>query len=117
MTTVNEILEKLTTSTDIIKEVEPTTEKRYNLNKRFIVIREGKEYFISIKSVDVIGQVIKSHVRFEIDTNVPKNTEKKLTRKEKEIMMWQEKLDAAIKANNAALIRNYTFNIKKVRGY
>jgi hypothetical protein len=115
-TEVKQAIEKLTISTDIVKEVEPVTEKHYSLNQRFIVTREGKEYFISIKKVDVNGQVIKSHIRLDIDTDLPKK-EKPLTRKEKQIEMWQQKLDDAIEKKNQALINNYKWNIKKLRGY
>jgi hypothetical protein len=115
-TEVKQAIEKLTLSTDIVKEVEAVTEKHYSLNQRFQVIRDGKEYFISIKKVDVNGQVIKSHVRLDIDTDLPKK-EKPSTRKEKQIEMWQQKLDEAIQKKNQALINNYKWNIKKLRGY
>ena len=113
---VQQIVQKLTLSTDLVKEVEAVTEKHYSLNQKFVVIRNGKEYFISIKKVDVNGQVIKSHIRLDVDTNLPR-TEKPTTRKEKQIEMWQQKLDQAIKDKNQPLINNYKFNIKKLRGY
>lgn len=70
-TEVKQAIEKLTVATDIVKEVEATTEKHYSLNQRFTVTRDGKEYFISIKKIDVNGQVIKSHIRLDIDTDLP----------------------------------------------
>jgi hypothetical protein len=115
-TEVKQAIEKLTLSTDIVKEVEAVTEKHYSLNQRFQVIRDGKEYFISIKKVDVNGQVIKSHIRLDVDTDLPRK-EKPATRKENQIAMWQQKLDEAIKNKNQPLINNYKWNIKKLRGY
>jgi len=115
-TEIKQAIEKLTVATDIVKEVEAVTEKHYSLNQRFIVTREGKEYFISIKKVDVNGQVIKSHIRLDIDTDLPRK-EKPATRKEKQIEVWQQKLDEAIQNKNQALINNYKWNIKKLRGY
>ena len=114
-TEVRQAIEKLTISTDIITEVEAITEKHYSLNQRFSVIRDGKEYFISIKKVDVNGQIIKSHIRLDIDTDLPRK-EKPATRKEKNLEMWQKKLDEAIKSKNQALINNYRFNIRKIIG-
>jgi hypothetical protein len=95
---VNAVLAKLTLSTDIVTEVATTTDKHYSLNERFEVLRNGKVYFISIKKVDVIGQVIKSHVRLDVDTNLPTPT-KPMTKKQIKIMELEERLRIA-KANN-----------------
>ena len=97
-TQINEVLSKLTLSTDIIKEVATTTDKNYSLNQKFEVLRDGKSYFISVKKVDVIGQVIKSHVRLDVDTNLP-TTAKPMTKKQIKIAELEEKLRIA-KANN-----------------
>ena len=95
---VNEVIAKLTLSTDIVTEVATTTDKHYSLNQKFEVIRNGQQYFISVKKVDVIGQVIKSHVRLDVDTNLPKPA-KPLTKKEVKILELEAKLRIA-KANN-----------------
>jgi hypothetical protein len=73
MNTIEQILQKYTLTTDIVKKVEATTKNHYCANERFEVIRNNQSYFISIKKVDVVGQVIKSHVRLEVDTNLPAN--------------------------------------------
>ena len=77
-------LEKLLLVTDKIKEVEPTTEKHYTLNLRFEVERENKKYFIAIKKVDVLGSEVKSHVRLEVDTDLPSNEKLKKQQKKQE---------------------------------
>ena len=95
---VNAVIAKLTLSTDIVTEVATTTDKHYSLNEKFEVIRDGQQYFISVKKVDVIGQVIKSHVRLDVDTNLPKPV-KPLSKKEVKILELEAKLRIA-KANN-----------------
>lgn len=79
-------LEKLLLATDKIKEVEPTTEKHYTLNLRFEVERENKKYFIAIKKVDVSGSEVKSHVRLEVDTDLPSNEKLKKQQKKQELL-------------------------------
>ena len=115
-TQIKETLEKLTLKTDVVKEIEATTEKHYNLNKKFLVFRNGKEFFISIKQVDVIGQVIKSHIRLDIDTDLPKN-EKPLTKKEFKILELEEKLTEAKKNNVKWAIFQYKHDLMKLRGW
>jgi hypothetical protein len=95
---VNAVVAKLTLSTDIVREVETTTDKHYNFNQKFEVVRDSKIYFISIKQVDVIGQVIKSHIRLDVDTNLP-TTAKPLTKKQVKILELEARLRVA-KANN-----------------
>lgn len=115
-TKVKEAIEKLTVATDIVKEVETTTDKHYSLNQRFTVIRDGKEYYIAIKKVDVNGQVIKSHIRFDIDTDLPR-IEKQLTKKEIKIAELEAKLkDAKINKVRWAIFQ-YSTDLKKLRGY
>lgn len=115
-TEIKQAIEKLTVATDVVKEVETTTEKHYSLNQKFIVIREGKEYFISIKKVDVNGQVIKSHIRLDIDTDLPR-MEKQLTKKEIKIAELEAKLkDAKINKVRWAIFQ-YSTDLKKLRGY
>ena len=79
-------LEKLLLTTDKIQEVEPTTEKHYSLNLRFEVERENKKYFIAIKKVDVSGSEVKSHVRLEVDTNLPSNEKLQKQQKKQELL-------------------------------
>ena len=95
---VNAVVAKLTLSTDIVTEVETTTDKHYNFNQKFEVVRDSKIYFISIKQVDVIGQVIKSHIRLDVDTNLP-TPAKPLTKKQVKILELEARLRIA-KANN-----------------
>lgn len=95
---VNSVVAKYTLATDIVTEVATTTDKHYSLNQRFEVLRNGQVYFISIKKVDVIGQVIKSHVRLDVDTNLPTPV-KPMTKKQIKIMELEERLRIA-KANN-----------------
>jgi hypothetical protein len=83
-------LEKLLLATDKIQEVEPTTEKHYSLNLRFEVVRENKKYFIAIKKVDVSGSEVKSHVRLEVDTDLPSN--EKLQKQQKKQELLEKKL-------------------------
>ena len=113
---VKKAIEKLILSTDTITEVEPTTEKHYALNQRFSVVRDGKEYYISIKSVDVIGQVIKSHIRLAVDTDLPKK-EKPLTRKALKIQDLEAKLAKAKADKDEYYYEAYKWSLKKLRGY
>lgn len=69
---VKKELEKYTKPTDVISEVEPTTVNHYNLNFRFEVLRDNKKYFISIKEVEVMGEIKKHHLRLEVDTDLEK---------------------------------------------
>jgi hypothetical protein len=69
---VQEELAKFILPSDVVTEVEPTTESHYSLNLRFEVIREEKKYFISIKKVNVMGEMKRHHVRLEVDTDLPK---------------------------------------------
>jgi hypothetical protein len=95
---VNSVVAKYTLATDIVTEVATTTDKHYSFNQRFEVLRNGQVYFISIKKVNVIGQVIKSHVRLDVDTNLPTPV-KPMTKKQIKIMELEERLRIA-KANN-----------------
>jgi len=95
---VNSVIAKYTLATDIVTEVEATTNNHYSLNQKFEVVRNGQVYFISVKKVDVIGQVIKSHVRLDVDTNLP-TTAKPMTKKQIKIAELEERLRIA-KANN-----------------
>jgi hypothetical protein len=113
---VKQAIEKITLNTDVITEVEVATEKHYSLNLRFKVIRDNKEYFISIKEVDVNGQVIKSHIRLDVDTNLPKK-EKAPTKKELKIYELEEKLKQAKVNKISWQIFQYTHDLKKLRGY
>ena len=113
---VKKAIEKLVLATDTITEVEPTTEKHYALNQRFVVVRDGKEYYISIKSVDVIGHVIKSHIRLAVDTDLPKK-EKPLTRKALKIQDLEAKLAKAKADKDEYYYEAYKWGLKKLRGY
>jgi hypothetical protein len=79
-------LEKLVLATDKIQEVEPRTEKHYSLNLRFQVERDNKKYFIAIKKVDVSGSEVKSHVRLEVDTDLPSNEKLQKHQKKQELL-------------------------------
>jgi hypothetical protein len=78
-------LEKLLLTTDKIQEVQPTTEKHYSLNLRYEVERDNKKYFISIKKVDVSGSEVKSHVRLEVDTDLPSKEKQEKRNKKEEL--------------------------------
>ena len=67
---VRKALEKYTKSTDKVTEIDPITANHYSLNNRFEVIRDNKKHFISIKEVDVMGEIKKHHTRIEIDTDL-----------------------------------------------
>jgi hypothetical protein len=95
---VNGVIAKYILATDIVTEVEATTNKHYNVNQKFEVVRDSKVYFISVKQIDVIGQVIKSHLRLDVDTNLPTPT-KPLTKKQVKILELEARLRIA-KANN-----------------
>ena len=116
MTTVQEVIEKLTLPTDLVKEVEALTEKHYSLNRRFIVIRNEKQYFISVKTVDVMGQIIKSHVRLDVDTDLPKKA-KPVTKKEMKIIELVEKVNQAKIDRNRYEYDYYKWSLIKLRGY
>jgi len=75
--TVKQELAKYTTKNDIVTEVETTTTNHYSLNYRFEVLRDNKKYFISIKEVNVTGEIKKHHTRLEIDTDLEKVIEVK----------------------------------------
>jgi hypothetical protein len=79
-------LEKLVLATDKIQEVEPRTEKHYTLNLRYEVERDNKKYFIAIKKVDVSGSEVKSHVRLEVDTDLPSNEKLQKHQKKQELL-------------------------------
>lgn len=113
--TVQEIITSLTVQTDTIVEVEPTTKNHYSLNVRFEVIRENKTYYISIKEVDVMGDIKKHHTRLDVDTNLPKK--EKITKKQQKIADLESKLQIAIKENHKSNIFQYKHSLKKLRGY
>jgi hypothetical protein len=98
MNTVKEILSKYTIEGDIIKTVDTITENSYCLNERFSIIREGKEYFLTIKLVDVTGEIIKHHTRLEIDSNLPQQPktkrEIKIERLKKEVSELELKMNS-----------------------
>lgn len=67
---VKQELAKYTKATDKVIEVETTTNNHYSLNYKFEVTRDNKKYFISIKEVNVMGEIKKHHTRLEVDTNL-----------------------------------------------
>lgn len=72
MKTVNQVLSTLTLTSDIVTEVESKTVNHYNKNVRYEIVRNGKKYFLSIKEIDVIGEKIKSHIRLDVETDLPR---------------------------------------------
>ena len=94
--TVKRELAKYTKVTDLVTEVETTTNNHYSLNYRFEVVRDSQKYFIAIKLVDVMGQIKQHHTRLEVDTNLKplttKNIDKEEIKKEIEVLQnWFEK--------------------------
>ena len=83
---VLEELKKLVLPTDEIKEVEPITDKHYSLNLRFEVIRNGKNYFITIKKVNVMGMEKKHHIRLVVNTDLPSNEKQEKIKKQKDLL-------------------------------
>jgi hypothetical protein len=115
MKNVQEILESLLIEGDIVKEVEPTTEKHYSLNLRYEVIRNDKTYFISIKEVNVFCSEKKDHVRIDVDTDLPRK-EKPKTKKQLKIEELREKLKIAKEKKIKWQIFQYTHDLRKLGG-
>jgi hypothetical protein len=82
---VLEAVIKLTRPTDLISITDVKTANHYCLNERLVVIRDGVEYFISVKKVDVNGQEKKAHQRVEVDTDLPNGEKEERKRKKEEL--------------------------------